>query len=150
VGRCAALRLAPHSLSLYAMNNIWILLFVIYALYVLSEVIIFGYYLVTWPKDMIPPTLTSYFYDFGMLVVLIGFFGFITSRKILTKVFWRVVLISMLFLEVLKVVVGLYNLGLSYFDVYVNVWWAVLLTTIGIPAYIAIYLYSFKREKIWI
>ena len=130
-------------------NSVWNLLFVIYTGYAITELYFFGHYITTLQEGHAPPTLSDYIYELVMLTVLIGFFGFITSKKILNVYFWRGLFIIAVAFEAFEIITGIIELGTSYFNIFIEPWWSLLLYLAVIPAFIAIYKYSFRSGKVW-
>jgi len=129
---------------------IWLILFLIYAAYTLSELILFGYFINNAQEGGFKPSIGNYINEAVMLIMLLGFFGYIKSKKILNVFFWRSLFISVVAYESYKIITTLQEHGYSYINIFIEVWWSPLLVLAIIPAYVAIYKYSFKSNKLWV
>ena len=131
-------------------KTIWLVLFAIYAAYTLSELILFGYFINNTQNGGFTPSLGLYIKEAIILIMLIGFYGYIKSKKILNIYFWRVLFISVVGYESYKIITTLQEHGYIYLNMFIEVWWSPLLVLAVIPAYVALYKYSFKSNKLWV
>ena len=132
------------------MTYIWKLLFVIYTLYVLSEFYLFGYYLLNVPENGLKPDLKAYIGELNIFILWVGFYGLITYRKIISLNFWRIILTEIVIFQVYNNIFQVYEYGENNFNFLIEEWWLIILIASTIPAYVAVYLYTFKRNGIWI
>ncbi len=129
---------------------IWKILFIIYTGYVISELYFFGYYINNSEADGFTPVIGDYIYEFVMLIMLLGFFGFIKAKKILNVYFWQVLFVTIVMYQTWQILNMLQIYGLGYFSAFIEPWWSILLILAVIPAFVAIYMYSFMRKKVWV
>jgi hypothetical protein len=129
---------------------IWTILFVLYVLYVFSELALFAYFLVTNEPGSSYPVLIDYLYEIVMLITLVGYYGFITSKKYLHKVFWQALFIFLVTTMAYEVSSGIINHGQEYIDLFMLQPSFLLLYVAVLPAFYAIYKYSFKSSEIWV
>ena len=128
---------------------IWTTLFIIYTGYVLSELYFFSYYINNSKTDGFTPVVADYVYELIMIIMLLGFFGFIKSKKILNVYFWQALFIIVAAYQAWQIVNMLQIYGLSSLNVFIEPWWTFLLILAVLPAFIAIYMYSFMSKKMW-
>jgi len=132
------------------MSYIWKLLFVVYTVYVLSEFYLFSYYLLNAPENGLNPDIKTYTGELNIFILWVGFYGLITSKKIINLNFWRIIFTEIVIFQVYNNISEVYEYDENYFDFLIEEWWLLILIASTIPAYVAVYLYSFKRNKIWI
>ena len=132
------------------MKQIWLVLFVIYSGYAISELLLFGFLQITRQEEVIEPTLRDFAKELAIVILLIGFYGFITSKKIINKVFWQTAFILILVFDAANIISDIAEYGTNIFEAVSEVWWVPLLLLSSLPSYVAVYIYSFKRKGIWI
>ena len=132
------------------MSYIWKSLFVIYTAYVLSEFYLFSYYLLNAPENGLKPDIKVYTGELNIFILWVGFYGLITSKKIINLNFWRIIFTEIVIFQLYNNITEIYEYGENHFYFLTEEWWLLILIVSTIPAYVAVYLYSFKRNEIWI
>lgn len=128
---------------------IWKVLFVIYTWYVISEIYLFISFMNKVPNIDEQPIFIDYLSEIFILVFLVGFYGYVASKKIINVNFWKSILVLKVFLESITFIDGVVENGLGFFDISNTPWWAYILPLIILPSYIALFLYSFKSKELW-
>ena len=118
-------------------------------LYVLSELALFGYFFVTGEPGSSYPGLLDLLYEIVMLITLVGYYGFITSKKYLYKSFWQALFAFLMITMVYDISTGIITHGQEYIDMFMLQPSFLLLYVAVLPAFYAIYKYSFKSSEIW-
>ena len=77
-------------------NKIWITLFILYVLYVLSEISLFAYYFIYPLKDGIKPDILVYLSEILVIISLVGYYGYVSLKKIGNVYFWRALFVIMI------------------------------------------------------
>ena len=130
-------------------RTIWLILFILYVCYALSELYLFGEYIIYTGEGMAMPELGDYIYELVMLITLLGFYGFIGSKKIFHVIFWKSLFVFIVVSAIFQIFTGILANGKYYFSIFIEQPMYLLLYVAIIPSIIAIYIYSFKSKNIW-
>ena len=127
----------------------WKVLFVIYTWYVISEIYLFISFMNKVPNIDQQPIFIDYLNEIFILVFLVGFYGYVASKKIFNVNLWKSILVIKVFLETITFIDGVVDNGWGFFDISNTPWWAYIFPFIILPSYIALFLYSFKSRELW-
>ena len=120
-------------------KTIWVFLFTLYALYVLSELALFVYFFVTDESGSAYPGLLDILYEIVMLITLVGYYGFVTSKKYLYKSFWQALFVFLMITMIYDVSTSIMAHGQEYIDMFMLQPSFLLLYVAVLPAFYAIY-----------
>ena len=123
------------------MKKVWIGSFILYMIYVVTEIFLYGYHLINSGESFHPPG-RYYIAIVGRITFLVGIYGLVSSKKIFNPLFWRITFFCMLAIEIPELSLIVDSLRAT--------WWAPVLLLVSIIGFIANFVYSFRSKKLWV
>lgn len=125
------------------------LLFLLYLAYVLSEVSLFVWHIISEQIDISGIYYVYILEEIGILLFLVGFYALITKKGLLNAYFWKALFIGMVTIEIIEFLRGISLSGFAPMLELLTIWWVPFLLLIALSGYVANFYYAFKRNTIW-
>lgn len=125
------------------------LLFLLYLAYVLSEVSLFVWHIISEQIDISGIYYVYILEEIGILLFLVGFYALITKKALLNAYFWKALFIGMVTIEIIEFLRGISLSGFTPMLELLTIWWVPFLLLIALSGYVANFYYAFKRNTIW-